>query len=77
MAKAKQRYFKKKKKLPQWNEYRQLNLVFRNKMKKYTSLSKKTAIESYTSDWHRFRRLSIPSSLIRKVVSGNPDFLLH
>lgn len=77
MVKLKESYYKKKRPLPSWSQDRKNRLIFENIMKKYRILPKKQPGEGYSHQWYILRKLSIPSSLIRKALSGTDNFLSY
>lgn len=77
MGKGKTDYGKRKHLLPEWNENRQKCLVFNNKMKIYKTIHQKATAQQYSYNWYKYRKVSIPSSLIRKAVGGSESFLRH
>lgn len=63
--------------LPLWNKERHRSLVFRNKMRVFRDIQAKPAAQVHTVNWHNLRQLTIPSSLVRKAVSGSENFLRY
>lgn len=75
MATRKDEYYVRKKRLPKWNNKRRDYLIFKNHHRKISKLKCNKTTEQLSTKWINQRKLTIPSSLVRKATGGSDNFL--